>query len=113
MAPSAGQSLRTFILRIFGTFLAMVAAFIAYYIVDGNTAGVLVFFFIFLHAGVYVVVKYPAVLPIGTQIDGQNPPDCLRDLANPFTFLSVGMIGQVTLTLILGEWHYLPTASRT
>ena len=23
----------------------------------------------------------------GTQIDGQNPPDCLRHLANPFTLL--------------------------
>jgi len=77
MSPSAGQSLRSFALRTFGTFVAMVLSYIAYYIVDGKTAGVLVFYFIFLHAGVYIVLKYPPIIP-------------------------VGMIGQVTLTLILG-----------
>ncbi|KAK1058243.1 hypothetical protein LTR74_013529 [Friedmanniomyces endolithicus] len=46
-------------------------------IVDGHTAGVLVFFFIFLHGGIYIVVKHPSITP-------------------------VGMITQVTLTLILG-----------
>ncbi|KAK0767839.1 hypothetical protein LTR59_018119, partial [Friedmanniomyces endolithicus] len=45
--------------------------------VDGRTAGVLVFFFIFLHGGIYIVVKHPSITP-------------------------VGMITQVTLTLILG-----------
>lgn len=77
MSPSAGQSLRNFLLRIFGTFAAMCFSYLAYYIVDGKTAGVLVFYFIFLHGGVYIVLKYPQIIP-------------------------VGMISQVTLTLILG-----------
>lgn len=77
MSPSAGQSLRNFMLRIFGTFAAMLLSWVAYYIVDGKTAGVLVFYFIFLHIGVYIILKFPQILP-------------------------VGMIAQVTLTLILG-----------
>ena len=77
MTPSSGQSVRGFLLRIIGTFFAMLLAWIAYYIVDGHTAGVLVFFFVVLHAGVYVVLKYPAYIP-------------------------VGMISQVTVTLIIG-----------
>lgn len=77
MSPSAGQSLRNFFLRIFGTFIAMLLSWIAYYIVDGKTAGALVFYFIFLHIGVYIVIKYPQIIP-------------------------VGMISQVTLTLIIG-----------
>jgi len=55
----------------------MLLAWIAYYIVDGHTAGILVFYFIFLHTGVYIVSKYPQYIP-------------------------VGMISQVTMTLILG-----------
>lgn len=45
--------------------MAMVLAFICYYIVDGHTAGVLVFLFIFLHIGMYIVVKHPAIAPVG------------------------------------------------
>ncbi|KAK5132003.1 hypothetical protein LTR08_000424 [Meristemomyces frigidus] len=77
MSPSAGQSLRNFLLRIVGTFFAMLLSWVAYYIVDAKAAGVLVFYFIFLHIGVYIVIKYPQFIP-------------------------VGMISQVTLTLILG-----------
>ncbi|KAI7081188.1 hypothetical protein KC352_g41377, partial [Hortaea werneckii] len=77
MNPSAGQSLRNFVLRILGTFVFMLLSWVAYYIVDGQTAGVLVFYFIFLHLGVYVILKRPEILP-------------------------VGMIGQITITLILG-----------
>ncbi|KAI6835187.1 hypothetical protein KC340_g1550 [Hortaea werneckii] len=77
MNPSAGQSLRNFVLRILGTFVFMLLSWVAYYIVDGKTAGVLVFYFIFLHLGVYVILKRPEILP-------------------------VGMIGQITITLVLG-----------
>lgn len=77
MSPSAGQSVRGFVLRIFGTTIAMLLSWIAYYIVDGKTAGVLVFYFLFLHFGLYILLKYPQYTP-------------------------VGMISQVTLTLILG-----------
>ncbi|KAK3618008.1 hypothetical protein LTR56_024918 [Elasticomyces elasticus] len=64
MSPTAGQSVRGFVLRVFGTFVAMVVAFIAYYIVDGHTAGILVFYFFFLHGGVYIVSKYPKYIPV-------------------------------------------------
>ncbi|KAK3069449.1 hypothetical protein LTR53_012208 [Teratosphaeriaceae sp. CCFEE 6253] len=77
MSPTAGQSVRGFLLRVFGTFIAMCLAWVAYYIVDGQTAGVLVFYFVALHTGVYIVSKYPQYIP-------------------------VGMITQVTITLILG-----------
>ena len=77
MSPSAGQSLRTLILRIVGTVIAMLLSYIAFYIVDGKTAGILVFYFLFLHVGMWIVVTRPPLAPIG-------------------------MIAQVTLTLILG-----------
>jgi len=78
MSPSAGQSLRNFLLRVVGTFAAMLLSWVAYYIVDKKTAGVLVFYFIFLHIGVYIVLKYPQIIP-------------------------VGMISQVTLTYVYRE----------
>ena len=55
----------------------MVLGFIAYYIVDKHVAGILVFYFVFLHAGMYVVIKHPALA-------------------------AVGQITSVTLTLIIG-----------
>lgn len=77
MSPSAGQSLRTLVLRITGTFVAMVLSLIAYYIVDEKIPGILVFYFLFLHGGVWFMLRYPTRAP-------------------------VGIILQVTLTLILG-----------
>lgn len=77
MSPSAGQSLRNFLLRIFGTICALLLSWIAWYIVDGHTAGIIVFFFVFMHAGPYILMKYPQYTP-------------------------VGMIGQVTMGLIIG-----------
>jgi hypothetical protein len=77
MTPSAGQSLRTFLLRILGTFIAMLLALIAYYIVDGHIPGVLVFLFLFLHIGNYIILTRPTLTP-------------------------VGMISQVTIVLIIG-----------
>lgn len=55
----------------------MILSYIAYYIVDGKTAGVLVFYFIFLHFGMWIVISRPPQAP-------------------------VGIIAQVTMTLILG-----------
>ncbi|KAF2863186.1 hypothetical protein K470DRAFT_211067 [Piedraia hortae CBS 480.64] len=77
MSPSAGQTLRAFMLRALGTVLAIVMSFIAYYIVDGKAAGVLVFFFVFLHVGVWVLLKHPE-------------------------YTVAGMIMQVTLAITLG-----------
>jgi hypothetical protein len=55
----------------------MVLSYIAYYIVDGKTAGILVFYFLFLHIGMWILITRPPFAP-------------------------VGMIAQVTVTLILG-----------
>jgi len=65
MSPSAGQSLFSFLLRIAGTFAAMCTSFIIWYIVDGHTAGVLVFFWFFVMWGFYIVIKYPKIIPVG------------------------------------------------
>lgn len=77
MQPSAGQGLRSSAFRITGTALFMIAAWICWYIVDGHTAGVIVFYFIFLHIGPWILLKYPA-------------------------YTTLGMIGPITMTLILG-----------
>lgn len=77
MTPTAGASLRTFFMRIIGTFTAMVLAIIAWYIVDENTAGILVFYYIFQLPGLWIMVLRPSIIP-------------------------VGMISTVTLTLIIG-----------
>lgn len=65
MSPSAGQSLFSFVLRLIGTFSAMVTSFIIWYIVNGHTAGVLVFFWFFVAWGFYIVLKYPRFIPVG------------------------------------------------
>lgn len=44
MSPASGaQSLRAFLLRILGTALALLLSWVAWYIVDQQTAGVIVF----------------------------------------------------------------------
>lgn len=65
MTPSAGQSVFSFGMRILGTLLAMITSLIVYYIVDGHTAGVLVFFFLFSQIGFYISYKYPVYAPVG------------------------------------------------
>lgn len=77
MTPSAGQSLFSFLLRIIGTAVAMVTSLVAWYIVDGNTAGVLVFFWFFVSWGFFVMKNYPRLI-------------------------SVGMVYSITNTLIIG-----------
>ncbi|KAF4553310.1 ER transporter-like protein 1 [Elsinoe fawcettii] len=65
MSPSAGQSIFSFALRILGTLAAMITSFIIWYIVDGRTPGVLVFFWIFVMWGFYIVLKFPKITPVG------------------------------------------------
>ncbi|KAF2861628.1 hypothetical protein K470DRAFT_214617 [Piedraia hortae CBS 480.64] len=77
MNPSAGQTLLAFIFQILGTTSAMMMGVVAWYIVDGHTAGILVFFFLFLHVGVYIMLRYPK-------------------------YVSAGIIFQVTLVIIVG-----------
>lgn len=77
MNPTAGQSAFGFLLRIVGTTIAMIIAFLVWYIPDGKTAGVLVFLWVFVTIGFYVPIKQPR-------------------------FLVIGLISVVTVTLIIG-----------
>ncbi|KAL2357495.1 hypothetical protein BJ546DRAFT_964334 [Cryomyces antarcticus] len=77
MTPTAGQSLFSFGLRVVGTAVAMVASLVIYYIVDRHVAGVLVFLWLFVSCGFYVVLKMPK-------------------------FIMAAMISCVTTTLIIG-----------
>jgi hypothetical protein len=77
MTPTAGQSVFSFLLRICGTVVAMIVAFLVYYIPDGKTPGMLVFLWVFASIGWYIPIKLPQ-------------------------FAIVGMISIVTTTLIIG-----------
>jgi hypothetical protein len=57
MTPTAGQSVFQFVLRIAGTAIAMVVAWLIWYIPGQHTAGILVFLFVFVAIGFYVPLK--------------------------------------------------------
>jgi len=65
MNRMAGQSVYNFVLRVGGTFIAMCASLVVYYIVDGHPAGVLVFEFIWIACAYWVVVKKPKLVIVG------------------------------------------------
>jgi len=48
MTTTAGQSIQTFGLRVFGTFVAMIGSYLIWYIVDGKTAGALVLLWVWV-----------------------------------------------------------------
>jgi hypothetical protein len=57
MTPTAGQSLFQFCLRIAGTAIATIVAWLIWYIPGQHTAGILVFLFIFVALGFYIPLK--------------------------------------------------------
>ena len=59
MQRTSGQSLFQFVMRAGGTLLAMVASYVVWYIVDGHTAGVLVFQFLFIASCFWVLFNRP------------------------------------------------------
>ncbi|KAL1305049.1 hypothetical protein AAFC00_001990 [Neodothiora populina] len=61
MSPSSGASIFGFIGRVLSTIVALVLSFIIYYIVDGRTAGVIVFLFIANCFEYYFYLKYPQI----------------------------------------------------
>lgn len=65
MSRTAGQSTFNFMLRIAGTAVAMVGAYIIWYIVDGRTAGVIVFLWFWTFLSYYVVFKMPKFVIVG------------------------------------------------
>jgi hypothetical protein len=77
MTPTAGQSMFQFSLRIAGTAIAMIAAWLMWYIPGQHTAGILVFVWVFVAIGFYIPLK---------RID----------------FVIAGLISCVTATMIVG-----------
>ncbi|KAJ6109216.1 hypothetical protein N7486_001450 [Penicillium sp. IBT 16267x] len=77
MSPTSGQSIFSFVLRIIGTTVGMVASLLIWYIPGQKTPGVIVFLFIFVSIGFYVPIKF-------------------------FRFRVAGLICVVTTTLIIG-----------
>ncbi|KAF2794293.1 hypothetical protein K505DRAFT_304300 [Melanomma pulvis-pyrius CBS 109.77] len=77
MVPTSGQSVYTFILRIVGTVIAMIVAFLIWFIPDEKTAGIIVFLWVFVALGFYIPLK---------RID----------------LVIVGLISVVTATMIVG-----------
>lgn len=65
MTRTAGQSFFNFILRVAVTAVAMVGSYIIWYIVDGHTAGVLVFLWLWTFCCFYIVVKMPKLIVAG------------------------------------------------
>lgn len=57
MTPTAGQSVFQFVLRIIGTLIAMIVAWLIWYIPGQHTAGILVFVFVFVAIGFYIPLK--------------------------------------------------------
>lgn len=77
MSPTSGQSIFSFVLRIAGTTIAMVASLLIWYIPDQKTPGVIVFLFLFVSCGFYIPIKL-------------------------FRFRVIGLISVVTTTMIIG-----------
>ncbi|KAH6647237.1 hypothetical protein BKA67DRAFT_525068 [Truncatella angustata] len=77
MTETSGQSIFGFFCRIAGTAAAMVLSLIAWYIVDKNIPGIIVFYALFIMCIHYFFLKYPQFIP-------------------------AWMISMVTLTMIIG-----------
>ncbi|KAJ5082259.1 hypothetical protein N7532_011302 [Penicillium argentinense] len=77
MSPTSGQSIFSFVLRIAGTTIAMVASLLIWYIPDQKTPGVIVLLFLFISCAFYIPIKM-------------------------FRFRVIGIISIVTTTMIIG-----------
>lgn len=77
MSPTSGQSIFSFVLRIAGTIIAMVASLLCWYIPGERTPGVIVFLFIFVSCMFYVPIKM-------------------------YRFRVIGIISLITTTMIIG-----------
>lgn len=65
MTPTAGQSMFQFVLRIGGTFVAMIVAWLIWYIPGQHTAGILVFLWVFVAIGFYIPLKRMDLVIVG------------------------------------------------
>lgn len=64
MTRMAGQSIFNFLGRLLGTLIAMIGAYIIWYIVDGKTGGVIVFLWLWIFLAFYFVIKFPKLIII-------------------------------------------------
>ncbi|KAJ5050643.1 uncharacterized protein L3040_002518 [Drepanopeziza brunnea f. sp. 'multigermtubi'] len=64
MTMTSGQSIFGFFARVAGTALAMVFSIVIWYIVNEQTAGVIVFLWLFIFVEMYFFLKYPRFIPI-------------------------------------------------
>ena len=62
MVPTSGATVYQFLLRICGTILAMIVAFMCWYIPDQKTAGVIVLLWFFTSFGFYFPLKHPELV---------------------------------------------------
>ncbi|EPE03995.1 hypothetical protein F503_04843 [Ophiostoma piceae UAMH 11346] len=73
MTQTSGQSIFGFFCRIGGSFIAMVVSYIAWYIVNQKTPGIIVFLWFFIFVEYYFFIKYPrfiaaSIITIITQV---------------------------------------------
>ncbi|KAF2424923.1 hypothetical protein EJ08DRAFT_723189 [Tothia fuscella] len=64
MSPTSGNAIYGFVGRAFGVALAMVLAYINWYIVDGHATGVIVFFFLCMMLYYYFLLRFPRYIVI-------------------------------------------------
>ncbi|KAF1957761.1 hypothetical protein CC80DRAFT_442674 [Byssothecium circinans] len=65
MTPTAGQAVFSYMLRIIATAIAMIVAWLIWYIPGTRTAGVIVFLWVFVSLGFYVPLKRPDLVVMG------------------------------------------------
>lgn len=65
MTPTTGAALFSYLLRIMGTVIAMIFAWLIWYIPDQHTAGIIVFVWVFVAIGFYVPLKRPELVVAG------------------------------------------------
>ncbi|KAK3313703.1 hypothetical protein B0H66DRAFT_358322 [Apodospora peruviana] len=63
MTMTSGQSFFGFLCRVGGTVIAMCTSLVIWYIVDGHTAGAIVFLWLFTFVDFYFLLKYPRFIP--------------------------------------------------
>ncbi|KAK6584933.1 hypothetical protein PZA11_003157 [Diplocarpon coronariae] len=64
MTMTSGQSVFGFFGRVAGTSLAMVFSIVMWYIPNQNTAGIIVFLWLFIFLEMYFFIKFPRFIPI-------------------------------------------------
>jgi hypothetical protein len=113
MSPSAGQSVLGFILRVLGTFLAMLFSWFIWFVPgNGKTPGVLVFYWLFVFFLFWIPLKRPQfamvgvitivtiTLTIGYQLEKNKIGEFALSATSGQVYLSALIIGPVRLATV-------------